>query len=173
MALERTLRYYDGLVFIHPDRLQCVPVEGRGYYLSALCEATEVMFGQDKPVFLFPWDFRESNFLLEEFGRKIDVIPSLHYRVPEGTNTQLHVLSMADRIGKKPRDVRLAAGGVELRCCIPGWMHQWCDTVRSSVVAKPFDSFLARTVPERRLGYGRILRELTEVGYLYCEKTNK
>ncbi len=158
------LAKYDALVWIHPDFW---PLNQPGGLDSdTLLDFTDFMLRKNKPVFYFPSYHQK---LPSSVSEEWFPIPSDSHNCCSIGNHQAEIDFMARIIGKPPKDISIATGGLYSSVCVIGWSKAWCDQVECFFVGNSTQTDTSRIVSgeqqvRERFRYGEIFNELTEWG---------
>ena len=155
-------KYYDGLVFIHPDFGRGWLVNRNSRYNEALADATTAFEAQGKPVFIYPYTESWAEDLSRRL-RRVQLIPSLDYNNRLRGNHDQEALFMAAKIGKSPDQIKIAAGGLLAQGCVAGWLRYWC---KQAVLNYEYRyDYLDFGVPTtHKIAFGQVIHELTDLG---------
>ena len=153
---------HDALVLIHPSFHEFFAPSD---YRENLLAAVDLAKGSGTPVFIVPDDGVWESLSAEVEGLGLTRIPlsAYDYRVKSRVarrQSQQEVDFLAERIGKRPSQIRLALGGMYAEACVFGFAQTWCREVRPWW-PDGVDAKTARFLPRRPIRHADIVERIT------------
>lgn len=141
---------YDALVLIHPDFAEPFNPD----YEQNLCDIIEAFGLSGKPVFAAEPIGTEK---MRQYLRNAVIIPYHPSKHNVEERSQKGVDFIAGYIGRLPKDIKLAFGGIYAHACVYFYATSWCETVET----KRPNEYLRSKTSANPIKYGKILEEIT------------
>ena len=158
--------FHDALVLVHPAYAK---VKRPSQYPYRLLDAVTLAHSHGIPVFVVPCRGMNGWLDTKLSSRDVIVVPD-HLRTTRSVKKsvlrrrlQREVGFIADRLGKRPGEIRIGLGGMYAQACVFAVAQTWCRQVRPSWPDWEDRDYRA-WLPRRPFAYGEVLEDIT-VGF--------